>query len=359
MFLLIYKVILRRLILPGLCFFCSYSNAAPVEIAVDYKTVGDTVQYQPNLPTGGFATAVKKPRFKESNIGIRWQPIEQLSISGGLSKRRFTTLRDDFGFLKTSIGFRYTSQKLKLKNTGFWFNFSSNNATELDKNSYTTINNQVIKSVVIKQPTDRILEFGVDRTFKLSSSTRLLTLISIGSTDTKHAGLEGDLTRGNCEYQFNFSNNGGSVNQLNQCGDITALSRTYPDDNTVQQEFGVSPAIDLRNNSLFSKVGFGFSKDYGKWTFNSHYYFQKYHRDQLDKRIELSQNTAYDRNHVVSTTVQRTITNKLTLSAHAEYQLHRYLDEVPVLYTRLTSERFKDDAVFFSLGLTYSLHAGK
>lgn len=233
--------------------------------------------------------------------------------------------------------------------------FSSNKADRLNKNSYTTIGNQVIKSVTVKTPSDQRLELGLDRSFELGQSVTLNTLAGIGSTDSSNSGLFGNLSRGNCDYEFEFNYNGGSLNQVDQCGSVTSLSRVYPNDATVQQDFGVSPSSDLRNKSVYGRVGFGVSKDHGKWSFTSQYYFQKYFRDKLDDRINLSSNESYEQNHVFATAAQRKITKAIMAGVRAEYHRHRYLDEIPVLYTRLTSERFKEEAFFFSLSLTYSL----
>lgn len=195
----------------------------------------------------------------------------------------------------------------------------------------------------------------MDRSFQLGQSATLVTLAGIGSTDSSHSGLSGSLSSGACNYEFEFTNDGGSLNQVDQCGNVTSLSRIYPNDATVQQDFGVSPSSDLRNKSVYSRVGFGISKDYGKWSFTSQYYFQKYFRDHLDDRINLSSNESYDHNHVVTAAANRKITKAIIAGVQAEYHRHRYLDEIPVLYTRLTSERFEDEAFFFSLSLTYSL----
>ena len=176
---------------------------------------------------------------------------------------------------------------------------------------------------------------------------------STGKTDTSHDGLTGLLTRGNCNYSFDFGSAGGTVNQIDTCGNLSALSRTYPDDATVQQEFGVSPVLDLQNRSTFIRAGASARKSFNRWTLTADYYYQRYFREALDDRILQAGGEVHDSNHTFATSAGFRLTRALTLTAKAEYHQHRYLDHVPVLYTRLTSERFNDDAVFVSLNLNY------
>ncbi len=333
----------------------SIAVAAPVQLTVEHKTVGDTVQYTPNLRSGGFASPTRKKRFQESSLRFFWQTTSGVSVEGGLSERSFTTLRDHFGFLQSHLTLRLALYNTAEQKTSLWVSLSSNRASALQKNSYTAIGNQVIRSVTVQSPSDYSLEFGSDWNVNLGPHSRIHAQFSLGSTDTYNAGLNGDLARGNCDYQFEFGQSGGSVELSDPCGDMTALSRIYPNDATVNQEFGVSPANDLRNRAVFTRVGIGVSKSFSTWSVGANYYYQQYFRDKLDNSIESSGNNTYKYNQVLSLTARRQLTRQITLGAQADYHRHRYLDEVPVLYTRLTSDRFEDDAVFFSINMTYNL----
>jgi len=331
----------------------SVNNGTTVEIQLQHKTVGDSVDYSPNLPQGGHATAVERRRFDENTAQITVHRGQKLSLHGTVGQRQFTSLRDNFEFNAIGAGLRYQFYTGSTGSTYLMFDFDSNRAGRLNKNSYTTIDNQVIKSVSIDGPSDSQLTLGFQHLKSFGNTANFSVYGHIGKTDTSHDGLSGLLTRGNCNYSFDFGAAGGTVSQIDTCGNLTALSRIYPDDSTVQQEFGVSPVLDLQNRSTFLRAGASVSKNYNRWILSAEYYYQRYFRERLDDRITQAGGNVYDSNHTFTTSAGFRLNRDLTLTATAEYHQHRYLDVVPVLYTRLTSERFNDNAVFVSLNLNY------
>lgn len=331
----------------------SARDGTAVEIQLQHKTVGDSVGYSPNLPQGGHADPVEHSRFDENTAKITVHRGQKLSLHATVGQRQFTSLRDNFEFNAIGAGLRYQLHTGSVGSTFFMLDYDSNRAGQLNKNSYTTLNNQVVKSVAINGPSDSQWNLGFQHLKSIGNNANVSVFGSFGKTDTRHDGLTGLLTRGNCNYSFDFGVNGGTVNQIDSCGNLSALSRTYPDDATVQQEFGVSPVLDLQNRSMFLRFGASASKSFNRWTLSADYYYQRYFRETLDDRILQAGGNVYDSNHTFTTSAGFQLTRDLSLTAKAEYHQHRYLDLVPVLYTRLTSERFSDDAVFVSLNLNY------
>jgi len=84
-------------------------------------------------------------------------------------------------------------------------------------------------------------------------------------------------------------------------------------------------------------------------------YHQRYIRSRLDRRIRSKGGEVYDRNNVISLQATRFVTTSLSFSASLEYNQHQFLDELPVLYTRLTSDRFEGDVVYLTLQINYQL----
>jgi len=331
----------------------SARNSTTVEIQLQHKTVGDSVGYSPNLPQGGNATAVERRRFDENTAQLTIHRGQKLSLHGTVGQRQFTSLRDNFEFNVIGAGLRYQFYAGRTGDTYFVFDFDSNRAGQLNKNSFTTIDNQVIKSVLIDSPSDSQFTLGFRHLQSLGATASFSVYSHIGKTDTSHDGLSGLLTRGNCNYAFDFGAAGGTVRQIDTCGNLTALSRIYPNDSTVQEEFGVSPVLDLQNRSTFLRAGASVSKNFNRWFLSADYYYQRYFREILDDRIIQAGGNVFDTNHTFTASAGFRLYRDLTLTATAEYHQHRYLDVVPVLYTRLTSERFNDSAVFVSLNLNY------
>lgn len=324
-----------------------------INLSIQYRSVGKTVGYSPNLPDGGQAEPVRRTRFNERLAEISWSNGHALSVRGVISERRFTSLRDNFEFNGTGLGVRYRFKSGSRGVTALTFDFHSNRSDKIDKNSFTTVGNTVIKSMAVHHPSDSLWGIGLAREVLLDGATRLEVYGGVGQTDSKHSGISGQLDRGNCSYRFDFNAQGGTVSQIDQCGSVRALTRTYPSDFSVEQDFGVSPVLDMRNKSVFFRVGGSVRKRYNKWTLSSSYNFQRYSRSGLDDRILDAGGGVHDTSHALSAGVAYQYDRKLSFDAEALYHKHRYLDQVPVLYTRVTSHRFDKPAIFLSLAVNY------
>jgi len=213
------------------------NTGVAVDLQLQHKTVGDSVGYSPNLPQGGHADPVERSRFDENTAKITVHRGQKLSLHATIGQRQFTSLRDNFEFNAIGAGLRYQFYTGSSSNTFLMFDYSSNRAGRLSKNSYTTINNQVIKAVAINGPSDSQWNLGLQHQKRIGNTANISVYGSFGKTDTSHDGLTGLLTRGNCNYSFDFGAAGGSVNQIDTCGNLTALSRTYPDAKAWTKEF--------------------------------------------------------------------------------------------------------------------------
>jgi len=74
----------------------------------------------------------------------------------------------------------------------------------------------------------------------------------------------------------------------------------------------------------------------------------------IDQRILANDGEIYNNNQVVALEAGNHHFRNLELNARLEYNRHQLLDEVPLLYTRLTASRFKNDALFFTFGARYA-----
>lgn len=324
-----------------------------IEIEVQHKTVGDKVAYSPNLPDGTNAPPSQRSRFGEDTAAMVWNFSDRFSIDGSLSQRRFVTLRDDFEFNASRIGLQYRLAAGVHSSTFLTFDISSNRSKELRKNSYTTIENSVIKEVSVRRPRDLQWNLGLKKEYQFGAGIRLSMSGLVGRTDSRHSGIEGEIAQGGCNYGFDFGNSGGEVSQIGQCGSLLEVTRIYPTDSTVESEFNVSPVLDFQNKSDFVGVGAAALKELGSWELGAEFYYQRYFRDSLDERITAAGGQAHRGVYTFTTTATYSFTPNLSITAMAEYHSNRYINQVPVLYTTITSSRFDEDAVFLSLGAKY------
>ncbi len=325
-------------------------------LRLGYSTVGDTVNYTPNLPGGGFATPKQQPRYQSKNLAFGWQASPSWYLQGKTQLQQFVSLRDNFTFNKFSIGAQYQLPAIEAgTRTALEFNVSSNRSSALDKNSYTQVSSNLLTSLRIHSPADLQWQTNISQTRKLSTHNHLTFFTGMGRITSRHDGVTGQVRdNSGCNYGFNFGDNGGEINQIGECGTIKTLNRQYPSDETINRELGVAPVKDMQNNAWFYRVGGGFSTRRQRWLGHIGYYYQQYLRDDLDGRILANGGTVYENNHVLALEATHRTTDNFSLSASLEYNQHRFLDAVPVLYTRVTSSRFRNDVIYFSLHANYA-----
>jgi len=345
------SVAVKDLILSGAHRF----DEPPLAFGVAVSTVGDRVGYSPNLPQGGFVDPVSQPRYASHRLSAKWNGENNLSLGGSVAVRHFTSLRDRFKFSTYRIDASYALPALSVNTaTSLDISLGSNRADQLHKNSYTQIGDNLIKQVTVNSPNDLFWRATLAQEQVLTGRTRYGFFSGVGQTISGHRGLLGTGVDGTgCSYDFQLYANGGVVDQRDICGDIYSMQRIYPDESSIESDLQVAPRKDMQNNAWFYRVGGNLTTNFKRWQTRLSFYHQRYVRDVLDQRIRSRGGKVYDRNNVVSLQATRYVNSSLSYSATLEYNQHQFLDDLPVLYTRLTSDRFEGDVVYLTLQLNY------
>ncbi len=335
------------------------SSGVPVsstlKLGLGFGTVGDRVDYTPNLPEGGFRAPVNKPRYQSYSLSAQWQGDSRLSAGGQIAKRNFTSLRDDFKFTSYRMDASVRLPAIAADTiTSLDFSIGSNNARRLNKNSFTQIGDNLIKQVTVSTPRDLQWRASLSQNQKLTDHTYYTFFGGVGQTLSRHSGISGTGTDSSgCSYDFQFLSDGGTIDQRDVCGAVQTMNRVYPNELSIERDLGVAPQQDMQNNAWFYRVGGDLTADYGRWKTRLAFYHQRYVRDTLDNRIRSFGGEVYDVNNVVSLQATRSVSRKLSYSATLEYNQHQFLEELPVLYTRLTAHRFAGDVVHMTMRINY------
>jgi len=234
------------------------------------------------------------------------------------------------------------------------FSIGSNRSSRLDKNSFTRLGDNLIRQVSVKSPSDLLWRASLSQNQKLTTRTRYTIFSGVGQTVSRHSGIEGvGVDSSGCIYDFNFLSEGGSVSQRDSCGAIQSMQRIYPDELSIERDLAVAPQKDLQNNGWYYRIGGDLTTNFGPWQTRLAFYHQRYVRDQLDQRIRNVGGQVFDSNNAVTLQATRHYSNKFSYTAALEYNQHQFLDELPVLYTRLTSDRFAGDVIHLTLRVNY------
>jgi len=128
-------------------------------ISASLESVGDQVDYSPNLPSGGFAPPQARDRYRTGKLSYFTRVGEKIRLDADLSQREMNSLRDSFQINQISLAAsRESGSALDEKRFSLGASLTLNHADELYKNSFTEYNDQLITEVRLNGSSDATLE---------------------------------------------------------------------------------------------------------------------------------------------------------------------------------------------------------
>jgi len=117
------------------------TTQAPLSLQLELATVGDSVNYTPNLPQGGFAEPEKKSRYQSHKASLDWRPGSHWLLNAALAQSDLTSLRDSFKLSSYELAAELTlPATIPGTKTTLRVATRSNRSNNLHKNSFTQIN---------------------------------------------------------------------------------------------------------------------------------------------------------------------------------------------------------------------------
>ena len=329
----------------------------PITLRLHGETAGDNVAYAPNLADGTHAEAKDRPRYLAGGVALDWNLNERVDINVSLLQRKFATLRDRFNIQSYAISLRYLMPgKQADRQLILSIDAAGNQSPGIHKNSFTRYGDHFLRSVEIQQPFDQQIQGGVTAVVDLNPNTAWSVFTGLGYIRTGHSSISGvsESSEG-CPYRFTTGGGTGSLEQIGPCGDVLAFNQEFPDYQAVQARLGFDPDKDINHEAVFWRIGgsFQFSKE--RISGSVGYYYQHFDRGEFDERIRDRKNIAFTHNHTLGARVNYRLKKNLSISAKAEYNRRQFLGHLPILYTGVTSDRFSEDVLYFSLSLSLGI----
>lgn len=324
---------------------------------ISMDSAGDRVDYEPNLPDGGYADKQNKPRFKSFNLALDWAPSEKWHLRGTLGEQYFVSKRDKIELRSFTVSGDYRfSKPIAGGSLLYSFGVGQNFASSIEKNSYTRYGDYLLKSVKIGSPRDIQVQNTLSLQFQPKANFNWGVFTGIGYTETKLQSVSGQTqSKDGCNYRFNVEAGEGVVEQLGVCGQVIAFSQEYPNYESVEQYLGFNPDKDLTYKALYGQLGINASWNLNRWRPMVGYYYQQIDRRAFDDRTTEAGQPALTQNHTLAGKLRYQWTDVVGVSLTAEYNKYQMLNYLPVLYTGVTTNMFEGSALFFRLSLDLSL----
>ena len=325
------------------------------------ESVPDTVDYSPNLPGGGHASPQSRSRFLSKNLSSSWTK-NNLDYSSSLALSVFdlelASLRNKSNIHQLGIDYTYTRHFPRHGySMGGNFSIKHSFANRLEKNSFTRIATGTLTNVRIHQPKDIELSIGLNYRKPLPFSLVLQGYTNVGYQKTSFSSISGSARSSQgCLFDFQTQGNGGLISQTQPCGPVQSYTQSYPDNSTLSEQLGVNPIESLRYSSHFLKQGIAISKRINQQTTSMlSLDFGLFRRGQIDDISSVDEHKPVASMRSLKFSVDYQITKRFGFEFDTSYRVAAFLETIPFLYTRYTSDNFKTNSLSFSLTLKYAL----
>ncbi len=329
-----------------------------VSVTLSSEGVGDRVDQSPNLPDGGFAPSQSKPRFQAFSASIDWDLNARTTVRFSLAQREMNSLRDSFEINQFALSaFTRISPRRAPYLLGVNVGLAVNNADQLIKNSFTHYNGATLRSASINRPQDRTFSAALTGSRPLGHGFTLLGRLSAGLVSSDHDSMQGlGQSSEGCQYAFGTDGSTGSLQQQGVCGVLVSYSQEFANEDGVEDRLGFRSSEDVSYTGRFVGAGSALGWSHQAVSVSVGYRFRQYFRDQLDRRISINGDTPTRVSQTAQAIVAYRPGRRWTLSLAWIYQTASYLDEIPLLYTAFTSERYTSgDSLSFKLSVTVRL----
>ena len=337
-------VVLAGVLASTLLLFSAIPDRAygAIDITLSTEGVGDRVDQSSNLADGGFASPESKPRFQAFSTSVDWELNARSSVSVSLARRELNSLRDSFEIdqIAFSMFTRISHERAKYL-LGVRAGLAVNHADQLVKNSFTHYNDATLRGASIEQPRDLTLTGGLSGTRPIGRGFSFSGRLNAGLVVSDHDFMqgEGESSEG-CQYAFVTNGSTGSLQQQGVCGALINYSQEFANEDGVEDRLGFRSSEDIAYQARFVEVGAGLGWAHRAVSFGLSYRFRQYFRGRLDQRITDNGDTPTRVSQVARANIAYRLGGRWTVSLASIYQSAPYLDEVPLLYTAFTSERY-------------------
>ena len=329
-----------------------------VAVTLSSEGVGDRVDQSPNLPDRGFAPSQSKPRFQAFSASIDWDLNARTTLSVSLAQRELNSLRDSFEINQFALSAVTRISPVRAPYLlGVSVGLAVNHADQLLKNSFTHYNGATLRSASISRPQDRTLSAALTGVRPLGNGFTFLGRLSAGLVSSDHDAMQGQgQSSEGCQYAFSTNGATGSLQQQGVCGVLVSYSQEFANEDGVEDRLGFRSSEDVSYKARFVDAGGGLGWSYRLVSVSVGYRFRQYFRDGLDRRISVNGDTPTRVSQIATAIIAYRPGRRWTVTLASIYQTASYLDDIPLLYTAFTSERFTDgDSLSFQLSVTLRL----
>lgn|GEM_PF-6353081 len=329
-------------------------HQAPLSLSIGVESVLSEVEYEPHLDGGGFASVENEPRYQAGRLGLTWSPTSRLDVRFSWSSRTIVSKRDQYELDSYYLSLRYALLgKPYAWAVSFGASFGSNRAEHLTKTSFTQYEDLLITRAGLQRPTDQQVQVNLFFSRLLSTGIDAVAYIGAGQAVLDNDGFSGTVRDGNkCRYSVNLNDNEHSIELIDPCGAVKSFRRQYPDNAAFEQKFGIG-FEDVIDTTRYWQLGAQLARGKGRLRYGIGYNFQQFYRGSIDTRLADRGGEPLEMNHTLSGWWHYQLSPRLQFEFGAQYSQHPMLNSLFVLYTAFTSERFRQDAVLFSLGFRY------
>lgn len=331
--------------------------ASGVNLALHIESLGDSVDFEPNLPEGGTAEPTSRQRLLAGRLELSWRGSGLAEASAHAEKLALTTKRDSLEIDGATVHFDWPVFKrtahISTRVTG---TASGHRADAFERTSFTEVDDATVIASRVNNPSDLKVGLGLSSRWQMSPSVHVNGALGAGWTRVRHSSLRATaVDRDGCRYQLESDASSSTLTLAEPCGSLHSFEQRWPDEEGFDQRYGIAPRRDLNWDGRWVEVALGaaLTQDGAQLAIN--WRWHRISRDGIDERIEATGTRALRSAATLSLDAAYPMGEHVHLHASGRIHSRPWMADAPLLYNRFTAERQDKRIATFNLGVSVQI----
>lgn len=347
-----------------LCLFFSVNSyGAPLDVflqskAEEGKTISADVSYaymDNSLDIINEEKKIgKKTQYKAPQIQLKYYAHELIWFNVDWLSREATVANAKASIDTLAVGaqMRFTDEGEKIQ-FGAKVSYWTNKAGTIKQN-YKLISNSQGDQVSIKNPNDEQYQLDLIGGYDISQQQHINLFAGVGKSVVSFDKISANSNISGCDYDIQFSKTGYSGNRtslMSQCTGNVIL-------NSVESDYksnDINPYKALEYKAMFYQLGINWQWQSEHWQLMGGYLANYSKRKKIDDYISSRKKTSYSLNQQVAGKVSYLINSNFAVYFSGQLFNRQFLNEMPMLYNGVSSNKFNYRYGLVSLGMQFTL----
>lgn len=325
-----------------------------VTVALLVESLGDTVDYEPNLSEGGTATPRSRQRLLAGRLELDWHGSGSAEVGAKAERLTITTKRDsleiDGGTVRAGWPLSKPKASVSMQITGL---ASGHRSDAFERTSFTAVEGATVTASRVSDPSSLKVGVGLESRWQMSPSVSVLGELAAGWTRVRHTSLQATaVDKDGCRYLLDSDESASTLTLAEPCGSLASFDQQWSGEEGFDERYGFAPSRDLDWDGRWMELEIGAALIRGRAQFAINWRWHRITRDGIDEKIEATGTRALRSSATLSLDAIYPLGDHVRLHASGSVRSRPWMADAPLLYNRFTAERQDKRIATFTLGVS-------